>query len=73
LIDGRFQHWAADGEGIWWSDEIPVGFKAVDGQITVYDRARQPQLREGEVRETLARKDAEIEALRRRLEQLEGR
>jgi Uma2 family endonuclease len=73
LVDGRFEHWAADDEGIWWSEEIPVGFKAADGVITVYDRARQPQLREGEVRETLARKDAEIEELRRRLEQLEGR
>jgi Uma2 family endonuclease len=73
LLDEKFHVWAPDSDGIWWSEEIPVGFKAADGGITVFDQARQPQLREGEVREALARKEAEIAALRRRLEELEGR
>jgi Uma2 family endonuclease len=78
LVDRQYQTWNPDGEGTWWSEEIPVGFAIADGIATVYDRARRPQPREGEIVSGLTRinvdlvlKDLEIADLRRRLEERE--
>jgi Uma2 family endonuclease len=67
LVDRQYQTWEPDGGGIWWSEVIAVGFGVADGIATVYDRARRPQPREGEIASELARKDEEIAELRRRL------
>jgi Uma2 family endonuclease len=64
----------------WWSTEIPIGI-AIEGDLVgIYDREQRRQLREGEVLETLALKDAEIAdkdaeitALRQRLAQFGDR
>ena len=49
-----------DAAGLWWSAEIPIGIGVADGAVTIYDREGRGQLRE-------------VEELRRRLTELEGR
>lgn len=76
LIAGRYQPWPADGQGRWRSEHLPVAFGLEGLAVTVYGPDGRRQWREGEfARELarkeadLARKDAEIAALRRQLEQ----
>jgi Putative restriction endonuclease len=57
---GGFQVWEAGDDGIWWSDEIPVGFSVDDESITVHGRASLRVPREGETLATLRRKDEEL-------------
>jgi Uma2 family endonuclease len=73
LVDGQYQDAALDSEGIWWSNELPLGIGFPDGQAAVYDRARRRQLREGEISLYTAEQRAEIAELRRRIEELEHR
>jgi hypothetical protein len=87
LVEGQFQVWEPDAGGIWWSEQIPVGFGVADESALVYDRMRQPQPREGEITAMLThertmlaseraereRQEAENAKLRRRLEELENR
>lgn len=71
LIEGVYQPWRAGADGRWHSQELPIAITVEDGSAAVYSSAGQRQMREGEITATLARKDQEIAALRRRLEQLE--
>jgi Uma2 family endonuclease len=85
LADDRYQNTALDAQGVWHSRELPLAIGFPDDQVAVYDRDGRRQLREGEIsallalhredlaqyKEDLAQKDAEIAALRRRLEDLE--
>ena len=61
------------GAELWWSSEIPFGIAIEGDMVAVYDQEHRRQLREGEVLETPARKDAEIAALRLRLAQFGDR
>jgi Putative restriction endonuclease len=73
LVDGQYQDAALDSDGIWWSNELPLGIGFPDGQAAVYNRARRRQLREGEISTFVAQQQAEIAELRRRLDDLERR
>jgi hypothetical protein len=72
LENGRYMDWARDRQGQWRSREIGIAI-ALEGMLaTVYTPEGRRLLREGEVEEELARKDAEIERLRRQLDDLKG-
>ena len=87
LVEGQFQVWEPNGDGVWWSEQIPVGFGVADESALVFDSMGQPQLREGEVTAALTREramlaseraererqEAENAELRRRLEELDNR
>jgi hypothetical protein len=60
LADGKYVPCAWQGGEPWWSSEIPIGIAIEGDMIGVYDREHRRQLREGEILETLAQKDAEI-------------
>lgn len=71
LAEGTYRPWRPDEHGRWRSETIDVAF-AVEGMLAaVYSLSGQRMPREGETVAQLARKDAELEALRGRLEQLE--
>jgi Putative restriction endonuclease len=70
MRDGAYAAWEPDDDGIWWSEEIAAGFGVADGLAAIYDSSRRPQPQEGEILSLLARKDDEIEELRRRLADL---
>ncbi len=77
LVEGQYQEATLDSDGIWWSRELRLGIGFPDGQAAVYDRARQRQLREGEISTYIAQQQAEIVQqqaeiadLRRRLDEL---
>jgi hypothetical protein len=80
LEDGMYVPCEPSAGEPWWSTEIPIGI-AIEGDLVgIYDREQRRQLREGEVLETLALKDAEIAdkdaeitALRQRLAQFGDR
>jgi hypothetical protein len=85
LHEGHYERWEPDLGGLWRSEEIPIGIGVVDGAVTIYDRAGERLLREGELLTSIAyaradaareRADAaqareEAAALRRRLAELE--
>jgi Uma2 family endonuclease len=73
LVEGHYQTWEPDVAGLWWSEEIPIGIGIADGAVTIYDREGRGQLREGEFLTSIANARAEVEELRRRLAELEGR
>jgi Uma2 family endonuclease len=54
LSEGRYQTWEPDADGLWWSEEIPIGIGVADGAVTVYDRAGGGLLREGELLTSIA-------------------
>jgi Putative restriction endonuclease len=64
LVGGEYQEVTPDAEGIWWSEELPLGIGFPDGQAAVYDRAHRRQLREGEI-------SGYVAELRRRIDELE--
>ncbi len=73
LVDGEYLEAVVAAEGIWWSRELPLGIGFHDEQAAVFDRAGRRQLREGEISTHVARQEAGVAELRRRLEELERR
>lgn len=73
LVEGVYQPWKPDENGRWRSDQIPIGIGLEGVLVTVYTRAGERQLREGEVALELARKNAELREVRRLLDELRGR
>ena len=85
LIEGRYRTWEPGADGLWWSEEIPIGIGVANGAVTVYDRAGGSMLREGELLTSIAfaraettraqaeaaQARAEAAELRRRLADLE--
>ncbi len=74
LEDGVYQPWERDAEGRWRSAQIDIALGLEGALATVYTRAGERQLREGEVareqahaRLELAWRDAELAELRRLL------
>jgi len=61
--------WPPDRRGRWHSQEIAVAIAFEGARVTVYARDGRRQLREGEI----ARRDAEIAALQRLLDQQQDR
>lgn len=79
LADGVYQPWEPDAAGLWRSAQIAVAIGVEGTLAAVYTLDGRRMLREGEVAaelelrdETLARQEAEIERLQRRLRELEG-
>lgn len=75
LTNGAYASWAPDGQGRWHSEEIAVAIGLEGAMAAVYARQGRRMLREGEIEEELARRDAErahmeaeIERLRRLLD-----
>jgi hypothetical protein len=56
----------------WQSAQIEVAIGLEGMLATVYTRDGRRMLREGEIAEALARKDAELERLRRLLDERQG-
>jgi len=73
LVEGEYRPWQADENGRWQSEQIAVSIGLEGVLATVYTREGQRQLHEGEIAEELARKDAELEELRRLLDDLRGK
>ena len=59
LSEGRYRTWEPDADGLWWSEEIPIGIGVADGAVMVYDRAGGSLLREGEFLTSVAYARAE--------------
>ena len=79
LVDGVYQPWEPDAAGRWQSAEIAVAIGIEGALAAVYTSEGQRMLREGEVAaemerrdETLERQVAEIERLRRQIQELGG-
>lgn len=69
LVDGAYRPWGPNAEGRWQSTQIAASV-AIEGlRAAVYTPAGVRQLREGEIHDALARRDAEIAALRRLIDQ----
>lgn len=60
LVDGAYQPWEAGPDGIWWSEQIPVGFGVFDQVADVYSARYGRQLHEGEITLELAARDEEL-------------
>jgi len=72
LDGGVYRTWEPDGEGRWQRRQMPCAF-GIEGMLaTVYTHDGRRMLHEGEIEEELARKDAELERLRRLLDELRG-
>ncbi len=76
LVDGVYQPWERDSDGRWRSARIPIAIGLEGLLATVYTDDGQRMLHEGEIareqariQEELARKDAELERLRRLLDE----
>jgi Uma2 family endonuclease len=69
LREGHYEPWLPDTEGVWWSEEIPLGFGTAEMMISVFDRQGRGVPREGEILPILLSKDTEIADLRRQLEE----
>jgi Uma2 family endonuclease len=80
LEGGIYRPWQAEGDGRWHSHQIAATIALEGAQVAVYGLNGRPMLREGEIArelaraaqahaEELARKDAELAALRHLLEQ----
>jgi hypothetical protein len=61
LREGRYERWEPGSDGLWWSEEIPIGIGVTDGAVTIYDRAGGRLLREGELLTSIAHARAEAE------------
>jgi hypothetical protein len=73
LVHGVYQSWAVDAAGRWRCESIGVSIGLEGAAVTVYTHAGVPIPHEGQIMATLARKDAELEELRRQLEELRER
>ncbi len=71
LSEGRYQTWEPAADGVWWSEEIPIGIGVANGAVTVYDRAGGGLLREGEFLTSIA--NARAEAARAQAETTRAR
>ena len=76
LEGGVYRPWSPDADGRWHSRQLALAIGLEGAWATVYTRDGQRVLREGEVeveraqlREELARRDAELERLRRLLDE----
>ena len=58
LRAGTYAACTLSTDGIWWSEEVPIGVAVRDGMVVVYDRSRRPQVRESEVGAELTRREA---------------
>ena len=72
LVEGVYHPWEPDADGRWQSEEIAVAIGLEGTLATVYTRAGERQLREGEVAEELVRLRAEVERMRRLLDERQG-
>jgi hypothetical protein len=79
LVEGVYRPWEPDEDGRWHSAQIEVVIGLEGMLASVYTRDRRRMLREGEIeeersrlREELATKDAELERLRRLLDERQG-
>jgi Uma2 family endonuclease len=72
LHDGAYRPWLPDEQGRWRSREIPAAIGMEGVRVTVYSADGRRQLREGEVAQELARRDAELAVLRQLVERLTG-
>jgi hypothetical protein len=61
LYEGRYENWEPGANGLWWSEEIPIGIGVADDAVTIYDRAGGRLLREGELLTSIAHARAEAE------------
>jgi Uma2 family endonuclease len=64
LEGGIYQPWHAEADGRWHSQELPIAITIEEGTAAVYSGDGRRQLREGEI-------SAELDRLRRRIEELE--
>ena len=72
LVEGVYRPWEPDEDGRWQSAQID-GAVGLEGMLaSVYTRDGRRMLREGEIEEELARKDAELERLRGLLDERQG-
>ncbi|MGH2388228.1 MAG: Uma2 family endonuclease [Chloroflexota bacterium] len=62
LRRGHYESWEPGPDGLWWSEEIPIGIGVVDGAVMVHDRAGGGLLREGEFLTSIA--NARLDAAR---------
>ncbi len=69
LVEGRYQPWLPDTNGRWQSQQVAVAIGLEDDWATVYGRDGHRILREGQVETEHARLRAEVEYLRRLLEE----
>jgi hypothetical protein len=68
LAGDRYHAWEPGADGRWHSEQLPVAIALDGGQAAVYLAGGRRMLTEGEVERALARRDAEIDRLRRLLE-----
>jgi hypothetical protein len=68
LAGERYQVWEPRRDGRWYSEQLPIAIALEGAQAVVYLADGQRMLAEGEVVDSLARKDAEIERLKHLLE-----
>ena len=72
-MEGIYCPWEPVEDGRWQSAQIDVAVGLEGMLASVYTRDGRRMLREGEIAEELARKDAELERLRRLLANRQGR
>jgi Uma2 family endonuclease len=72
LVEGVYRPWEPDAGGRWQSEEIAVAIGLEGTLATVYTRQGKRVLHEGEVEEELARLRAEVERMRRLLDERQG-
>ncbi len=72
LVAGVYRPWAPEADGRWHSATIAVALGLEGARAAVYARDGRRILREGEVEAELARRDAELERLRRLLAERRG-
>ena len=70
--EGVYRPREPDADGRWQSEEIAVAIGLEGTLATVCTREGERQLREGEVAEELARLRAEVERMRRLLDERQG-
>ena len=71
-MEGDYRPWEPDEDGRWQSAQIEVAIGLEGMLASVYTRDGRRILREGEIEKELARKDAELERLRRLLDERQG-
>ncbi len=72
LAEGAYRPWEPDAGGRWHSATIAAAIGLEGARAAVYARDGRRLLREGEIEAELARKDAELERLRRLLAERRG-
>ena len=69
LMEGDFRPWRPDSDGRWQSVGIPVAFGLEGLLVTVYTPEGRRMLHEGEIEAERTRQEAELERLRRLLDE----